>query len=150
MKTLPYFSLPDQTGNIRTADEFSGKKILLYFYPKDMTPGCTTETIGFQETKPAFTEENTVIIGVSKDSVASHEKFCSKHSLDIILLSDEEKELITVCNVLKEKSMFGKKYIGVARESFLFDESGNLIHHWLKVKPLTHPKEVLDYIKDLS
>lgn len=144
------FSLPDQTDTIRTSEEFLGKKILLYFYPKDMTPGCTTETIGFQSLKTEFEQENTLIIGISKDSVASHKKFCSKHDLDIILLSDTETNMIQDYGVWQEKSMFGKKYMGISRESFLIDEKGIIIRHWPKVKPVSHPQEVLEYIKTLN
>jgi peroxiredoxin Q/BCP len=157
----PQFSLPDQTGTIRTSQEFIGKKILLYFYPKDMTPGCTTETLGFQSLKADFKKENTVIIGISKDSVASHEKFCSKHDLDIILLSDTETEIIQAYGVWQEKinkktseanisdldkANAGKKNMGISRESFLVNEDGILIKHWKKVKPVSHPQEVLDYL----
>lgn len=148
--SAPFFSLPDQTGTTRTLTEFSGKKILIYFYPKDMTPGCTTETIGFQELKNEFEKYNTVIIGVSKDTIESHQKFCSKHNLDIILLSDEETKMIQQYKVWKEKTMFGKKYMGISRESFLINEEGVIIQHWSKVKPVEHPKEVLDYIKNSS
>ena len=108
-----------------------------------MTPGCTTETIGFQERKSEFEKENTIIIGISKDNITSHQKFCEKHNLDIILLSDESTNMIQDYKVWKEKSMFGKKYMGISRESFLIDENGIIIKHWPKVKPVSHPQEVL-------
>lgn len=146
-KQAPQFSLPDQTGSIRESSEFVGKNILIYFYPKDMTPGCTTETIGFQEMKQDFANHNTVIIGVSKDSVTSHRKFCDKHNLDIILLSDESTDIIQKYGVWKEKSMFGKKYMGISRESFLINTDGIIEKHWEKVKPISHPKQVLEYIQ---
>ncbi|MCI5051206.1 MAG: thioredoxin-dependent thiol peroxidase [Candidatus Pacebacteria bacterium] len=145
----PAFNIPDQKGKERGLEEFKGQKILLYFYPKDMTPGCTTETIGFQDLKEDFKKLNTTIIGISKDSVASHEKFCEKHNLDIILLSDEETTMIQEYGVWQEKSMFGKKYMGISRESFLVDEEGIIMKHWDKVKPAHHPQEVLDYISSL-
>lgn len=147
-KKAPIFSLPDQSGTIRSSQEFLNKNILIYFYPKDMTPGCTTETLGFQENKKVFEKYNTAIIGVSKDSVTSHKKFCGKHNLDIILLSDESTEMIQSFNVWKEKSMFGKKYMGISRESFLINEKGLIVKHWGKVDPVKHPKEVLDYLKE--
>lgn len=143
----PIFSLPDQTGTIRTLSDFSGKNVLIYFYPKDMTPGCTTETLGFQENKDNFEKLNTVIIGVSKDSVKSHQKFCDKHNLDIILLSDESTDMIQSYGVWQEKSMFGKKYMGISRESFLVNGEGVIEKHWEKVKPAIHPKEVLEYLE---
>lgn len=144
----PTFSLPDQTGAVRNLPEFSGKNILIYFYPKDMTPGCTTETLGFQENKQNFEKINTIIIGVSKDSVVSHQKFCDKHNLDIILLSDESTNMIQEYGVWQEKSMFGKKYMGISRESFLINPDGIIEKHWSKVKPAIHPQEVLDYLKN--
>lgn len=142
------FNLPDQHGNKRHINEFAGKKILLYFYPKDMTPGCTIETIGFQEMKKDFAKLNTIIIGISKDSVERHQKFCEKHNLDIILLSDVDAKVLEKYNVWVEKSMFGKKYMGISRESFLIDETGKVIKHWGKVQPISHPKEVLEYLKN--
>lgn len=145
----PTFSLHDQTGTIRTLAEFNGKNILLYFYPKDMTPGCTTETLGFQELKEQFEKQNTIIIGISKDTVASHQKFCDKHNLDIILLSDPETKMIQDYGVWKEKSMFGKKYMGISRESFLINKTGKIINHWEKVKPVSHPQEVLKFVSEL-
>lgn len=148
-KKVPQFSLPDQTGSNRTLNEFKGKNILIYFYPKDMTPGCTVETIGFQDLKVEFEKENTLVIGVSKDSVKSHQKFCEKHTLDIILLSDESTDMIQSYGVWKEKSMFGKKYMGISRESFLVDKNGMMIKHWAKVKPVSHPKEVLEFVQSL-
>ncbi|MFT7327843.1 MAG: peroxiredoxin Q/BCP [Crocinitomicaceae bacterium] len=144
----PHFSLPDQTGKFRTLEEFIGKNIIIYFYPKDMTPGCTTETLGFQELKKEFEKANAIVLGVSKDSVASHQKFCDKHSLDIILLSDTETTMIQEYGVWQDKSMFGKKYKGISRESFLINEKGIVVKHWNKVKPISHPKEVLEFIKE--
>ena len=146
-KKAPNFNIPDQTGISRNLLEFSGKKVLLYFYPKDMTPGCTIETIGFQELKQEFVKENTIIIGISKDSVERHQEFCSKHNLDIILLADTETKMIQEYGVWKEKSMFGKKYMGISRESFLVDESGFITKQWEKVNPAKHPQEVLEYLK---
>lgn len=146
----PSFSLPDQFGTIRTLEDFRGQNILIYFYPKDMTPGCTIETIGFQDMQADFQKENTLIIGVSKDSVERHQKFCKKYDLNIILLSDENTNMIQKYGVWKEKSMFGKKYMGISRESFLIDTEGVIMHHWSKVKPLSHPQEVLSYLQGIQ
>lgn len=147
-KKAPTFKLPDQLGNIRTLDEFKGNYVLLYFYPKDMTPGCTVEAQGFQDLHTKFKKQNTVIIGISKDSIEQHQKFCDKEKLDIILLSDTETSMIQKYGVWKEKSMFGKKYMGISRESFLVDPKGIIINHWKKVNPINHPKQVLEYVKD--
>jgi peroxiredoxin Q/BCP len=144
----PFFRLPDQNGKIHTNTDFLGKKILLYFYPKDMTPGCTTEALGFEKNHEEFKKQNTVILGVSQDSVDRHKKFCDKHNLSITLLSDESTNTLQDYGVYKEKSMFGKKYMGINRESFLINEEGSIIHHWSKVSPITHPDEVLEFIKN--
>jgi peroxiredoxin Q/BCP len=149
-KKAPLFNLPDQTGVNRSLEEFKGSKVILYFYPKDMTPGCTLETIGFQELKAEFEKNNTLVIGISKDSIESHQKFCKKHNLDIILLSDIDAKMVANYDVWKEKSMFGKKYMGISRESFLVDEKGMIMKHWSKVNPLQHPKEILKFIKELQ
>lgn len=146
----PDFHLANQNKKYYSLSDFKGKKIVLYFYPKDMTPGCTTETLGFQDLKSQFEQENTVVIGISKDSSERHQKFCEKHNLNIILLADTEVTTIKDYKVWKEKSMFGKKYMGISRESFLVNEKGLIIKHWQKVKPNTHPQEVLEYIKKLT
>lgn len=148
-QTAPHFSLPDQTETTQSLSDFTDRKVLLYFYPKDMTPGCTTETLGFQDLKSAFEKNNTVIIGISKDTVGSHQKFCDKHNLDIILLSDTDMTMIQDYGVWKEKKMFGKTSMGISRESFLIDEHGTIMKHWQKVKPALHPQEVLEYIQSL-
>lgn len=147
-KKAPEFTLLDQNGTTHSLTDFLGQNILVYFYPKDMTPGCTTETLGFQEHKKDFEKLNTLVIGVSKDSIKSHKKFCEKHNLDIILLSDETTNMIQNYKVWKEKSMFGKKYMGISRESFLINEKGLIVKHWKKVDPIKHPQEVLDYLKE--
>ncbi len=148
-QSAPFFSLPDQTGTVRSLSEFKGQKILLYFYPKDMTPGCTTETLGFQDLKSEFEKYNTIIIGISKDTIASHVKFCDKYNLNIILLSDTDATTINDYGVWKEKKMFGKTSMGISRESFLVDENGMIVKHWDKVKPATHPNEVLEHIQSI-
>lgn len=147
----PKFSLPNQTGKVVSLETLlqENKMILLYFYPKDMTSGCTTEAIGFSAIKEKFAEFSTKILGVSKDSCVRHQKFIAKESLTIDLLSDESLKMLEDYGVWIEKSMYGRKYMGISRESFLIDNSGKIIHHWQKVKPADHPAEVLELIKSL-
>jgi len=149
MKKAPTFKTTDYLGNEISSEILAGSKYLIYFYPKDMTPGCTIEAIGFQEKYAEFKEAGVQIFGVSKDSAASHQKFCDKHDLRFPLLVDTDATIAQAFGVLKEKSMFGKKYMGISRESFLVDEKGNILKHWEKVKPVSHPKEVLDFVKSL-
>ena len=133
-----------------TVNDLKGKKTVIYFYPKDDTPGCTKEGIEFSELKKDFDDLNTVIFGISKDSLEKHEKFKKKHDLLVELISDES---VTICDnfgVGGEKSMYGKKYMGIERSTFLFDEELNLIKFWRKVKVKNHAKEVLESIKNLS
>ena len=142
----PLFTTTDHNGNEVNLEMYQGKQVLIYFYPKDMTPGCTTEALGFQDLYEKFKEHNTEIFAISKDSQASHQKFCEKHGLAFPLLMDIENKIIKKYGVWKEKSMYGKTYMGISRESFLIDEQGVIIKHWNKVKPAVHPQEVLDYI----
>ena len=145
-KQAPTFTLLNQDGREVSLSDFRGKKVLLYFYPKDMTPGCTIEAIGLSERKQDFEDRNTIIIGISRDPVEKHKKFCEKENLEIMLLSDDNGTTVQDYGVWQEKSMFGKKYMGISRESFLIDEQGTIIQHWSKVKPAQHPKEVLDWL----
>lgn len=142
----PIFKTSDHTGATIDLANMKGKKVLLYFYPKDSTPGCTIEALGFQDLYREFKKHNTEIFAVSKDSQEKHQNFCNKQGLDFPILMDTEAVIIQQYNVWKEKSMFGKKYMGISRESFLIDENGMIIKHWNKVKPLSHPQEVLDFI----
>lgn len=130
--------------------EKDGKKVLIYFYPKDLTSGCTLESVLFTKMKKKFENQNTVILGISKDTVELHQKFIKKERLKNDLLSDEEHKVLEKYGVWKEKSMFGKKYMGVMRESFLIDENGKVLKHFQKVKPATHPEEVLEFLKSLK
>ena len=120
----PEFSLPDQNGEIRSLADFKGKKVILYFYSKDMTSGCTKQAEGYAALYPQFTEKGAVVIGVSKDTVASHKKFEEKYSLPFILLSDTEKQVIGAYDVWKEKMNYGKVTMGVVRTTYLIDENG--------------------------
>lgn len=145
----PAFNITNQHGEKISLDSYRGKKVLIYFYPKDMTPGCTVEAQGFQDLYSEFKNNNTEIIAVSKDPEASHQKFCDAYGLEFNLLADTDGTMVESYGVWKEKSMFGKKYMGISRESFLVDETGVIIKHWNKVKPATHPTDALDYIKNL-
>ena len=139
----PPFSLPDQNGKMQSLTDYSGKKVLLYFYPKDDTPGCTTEACNFRDRLNELKDHGVQVLGVSKDSVDSHKKFAEKFDLNFPLLSDENGTLVKAYGVWKEKSMYGKTYMGISRESFLIDEEGNLVKHYEKVKPEEHVEEVL-------
>ncbi len=142
--TAPSFSLPNQAGETITLDSYKGKNIVLYFYPKDDTPGCTTEAKDFTAMAEEFAAANTVIVGVSKDSVAKHEKFIAKHELGVELIADEECSLCEAYGVWVEKSMYGKKYMGIERVTYLIDTSGKIREIWRKVKVKDHAKKVLE------
>ena len=142
----PDFSLPDQNGKIHNLSDYAGKKIILYFYPRDNTPGCTKQACGFGELYPQFTEKGAVVIGVSKDTVASHKKFEEKYDLPFTLLSDTELETIKAYDVWKEKKNYGKVSMGVVRTTYLIDESGTVIRAYDKVKAAENPQDMLDVI----
>lgn len=142
-KKAPPFRLPDQDGKIHSLADYAGQIVLLYFYPKDMTSGCTTEAQGFRDLAKEYKKAGIVVLGISIDSVKSHKKFCDKESLNFTLLSDEDKKVVEKYGVWKEKSMYGKKYMGIMRESFLVDKDGRIIKHYEKVNPIEHPAEVL-------
>ncbi len=127
--------------------DFRGKKIVLYFYPKDSTPGCTLEGQDFRDNKRKFSARNTIVLGVSRDSVKSHENFKSKQSFSFDLLSDPDEKLCKQFDVIKEKNMYGRKVMGIERSTFLIDEKGLLIKEWRKVKVKSHVEEILEEIK---
>ena len=139
----PDFSLPDQNGTMRSLSDFSGKRIVLYFYSKDMTSGCTKQACGFAELYPQFTEKDAVVIGVSKDTVASHQKFGEKYALPFILLSDPELTVIRAYDVWKEKMNYGKPTMGVVRTTYLI-ENGVIVKAFGKVKAADNPKQMLE------
>lgn len=148
-KKVPNFSLPatgDQT--IRLSD-LKGSHVVLYFYPKDNTPGCTREGQDFRDHHSAFRRNKSVILGVSRDSIASHEKFKAKQEMPFELLSDKDEELCKMFDVIKMKNMYGKKVRGIERSTFLIDKSGKLRREWRKVKVDGHAEEVLQAVKDL-
>lgn len=140
----PDFSLPDQNGEIHSLEEYKGKKVILYFYPRDNTAGCTTQACGFAERYPQFLEKNAVVLGVSKDSVASHKKFEEKYELPFTLLSDTELSCIQAYDVWKEKNNYGKKTMGVVRTTYLIDEQGIIVKAFGKVKAADNPVQMLE------
>lgn len=139
----PGFTLPDQNGKMHTLEEYKGKKVVLYFYPKDNTPGCTKQACNFGQLYPQFTEKGAVVIGVSKDSVASHKKFEEKYGLPFTLLSDPELACIQAYDVWKEKMNYGKKSMGVVRTTYLIDENGVIERAFDKVKAEYNPEQML-------
>ena len=139
----PSFALPDQNGRVHTLEEYRGKKVVLYFYPKDNTPGCTKQACAFGELYPQFTEKGAVVLGVSKDSVASHKKFEEKYGLPFTILSDEGLEAIKAYDVWQEKNMYGKKTMGVVRTTYLIDENGVIVRAFSRVKAEENPQQML-------
>ena len=139
----PEFSLPDQNGKMHTLKEYRGKKVILYFYPKDNTPGCTKQACSFGELYPQFQEKGAVVLGVSKDSVASHKKFEEKYGLPFTLLSDPERTCIQEYDVWKEKKNYGKVSMGVVRTTYLIDEQGTIIRAFGKVKTAENAAQML-------
>ena len=139
----PDFTLPDQNGDLHSLSEYRGKKVILYFYPKDNTPGCTKQACGFAERYPKFTEKGAVVLGISKDSVASHKKFEEKYGLPFTILSDPELVAIQAYDVWQEKKNYGKTYMGVVRTTYLIDEEGKIAKAFDKVKAADNPEQML-------
>ena len=139
----PDFTLPDQNGNMHSLSEYRGKKVILYFYPKDNTPGCTKQACGFAERYPQFTDKGAVVLGISKDSVASHKKFEEKYGLPFTILSDPELVAIQAYDVWQEKKNYGKTYMGVVRTTYLIDEEGKIAKAFDKVKAADNPEQML-------
>ncbi len=140
----PDFELPDQNGTLHTLREYRGKKVILYFYPKDNTPGCTKQACGFSERYPQFLEKGAVVLGISKDTVASHKKFEEKQNLGFTLLADPERKVIEAYDVWKEKKNYGKVSMGVVRTTYLIDEEGIIIRANDKVKAAEDPQKMLE------
>lgn len=143
----PQFSLSDDKGERVSLTDFASRNLVLYFYPKDDTSGCTREAIDFSTLADEFAAANTAVVGISPDSVKSHAKFKSKHELSVQLASDEAKQTVNDYGVWTQKSMYGRKYMGVERSTFLIDKSGRIAHIWRKVKVPDHAAEVLDRAK---
>ncbi|GAB6936440.1 MAG: thioredoxin-dependent thiol peroxidase [Calditerricola sp.] len=144
----PDFTLPATGGKTLSLSDFRGRNVVLYFYPKDMTPGCTREAADFSRLADAFAAADTVILGVSTDDVASHEKFAAKHNIPFPLLSDTEAEVCRRYGVWKEKKNFGKTYMGIERSTFVIDRGGNIAKIWRKVKVDGHAEEVLAFVRE--
>ena len=142
----PDFTLRDAQGNAVSLKDYRGKKVVLYFYPRDNTPGCTREACAFREAHGQFQAQNAVVLGVSKDSVASHKKFEEKYGLPFTILSDEGLETIKAYDVWQEKNMYGKKTMGVVRTTYLIDESGVIVRAFGKVKAAENPQQMLDML----
>ena len=142
----PAFSLPDQNGNAHSLSDYIGKKVILYFYPKDNTPGCTKQACGFADRYPQFLEKGAVVLGVSKDSVSSHKNFEQKYALPFPLLSDPEKEVIQAYDVWKEKKNYGKVSLGVVRTTYLIDENGFITKAMGNVKAAENPERMLEFV----
>ena len=142
----PEFTLPDQDGKVVSLSDFLGKKVVLYFYPKDNTPGCTRQACAFAGAYEGFRSKDVVVIGISKDSTASHQKFAAKYNLPFILLSDPELQAIQAYGVWQEKKLYGKVSMGVVRTTFLIDEQGCIEKVMPKVKPDTNAAEILSYL----
>ncbi|MBL4601305.1 MAG: thioredoxin-dependent thiol peroxidase [Emcibacteraceae bacterium] len=145
----PNFNLPDETGNNVSLDDFSNKNIILFFYPKDNTPGCTKESIGFSSIKDQFTALDTVILGASKDSVKKHQNFIKKHNLTVKLIVDEDDTLCDSYGVWVKKKLYGREYMGIERATFLIGKDGMIKQIWRKVKVDGHVEAVLEAVKQL-
>ena len=144
----PDFTLPDKDGNPVSLSGFLGKKVVLYFYPKDNTPGCTRQACAFAATYEGFKAKNVAVIGISKDSTASHQKFAQKHNLPFILLSDPQLQAIEAYGVWQEKKLYGKTSMGVVRTTFIIDEEGRIEKIMPKVKPDTNATEIMAYLEE--
>ena len=147
-KKAPDFKLEAGDGQMVTMADFAGKNVVLYFYPKDMTPGCTTEACDFRESHQSFAELDTVIVGVSPDPKEKHERFIAKYDLPFLLLSDPEHTLSEAYGVWVLKKNFGKEYMGVERSTFVINKEGEVVKEWRKVKVKGHVEEALTYIKE--
>ncbi len=144
----PAFTLPDKDGNMVSLTDFIGKKVVLYFYPKDNTPGCTKQACAFAGAYEGFRSKDIAVIGISKDSTASHQRFAEKYDLPFILLSDPDRQAIEGFDVWKEKKLYGKVSMGVVRTTYVIDEEGTIIWAKEKVKPDTNAAEILSWLEE--
>lgn len=151
MKPAPNFSLLDQNGTTHTLTDYAGRWVVLYFYPKDDTPGCTTEACNFRDERDAIAEYgNATVIGISKDTVVAHKKFVDKYDLNFTLLSDPDHETIEAYGAWQEKSMYGRKYMGIQRMTVIIDPSGTIVKEYPKVDPKKHAVEIIADLKALQ
>ncbi|MFE8698698.1 thioredoxin-dependent thiol peroxidase [Cytobacillus sp. FJAT-53684] len=144
----PEFSVKGSNGEMVSLSDYHGKNVVLYFYPKDMTPGCTTQACDFRDKYESFAGLNAVILGVSPDALTRHEKFIDKYDLPFILLADEDHQLAEAYDVWKLKKNFGKEYMGIVRSTFIIDKEGRLVKEWRKVSVKGHVEEALQYIEE--
>jgi peroxiredoxin Q/BCP len=148
-KKAPAFSLRDQDGKTHELKNYAGRPVVLYFYPKDDTPGCTTEACGFRDALPDFSKVNAAVLGVSVLDTSSKAKFAKKHSLNFPLLADEDHAVAEKYGAWQERSMYGRKFMGTARITYVIDKDGKVARRWDKVSPATHSDEVLEAVKSL-
>lgn len=149
-KKAPNFSIPDQKGEIHKLSDYEGKWLLIYFYPRDNTPGCTKEACGIRDSFPEFAKLKASVLGISKDSVDSHKKFAKKFKLPFTLLSDENKEMLKAYGVWQKKKFMGREFMGIMRTSFLVNPHGKIVKVYENVKPTVHADEVLKDLKELQ
>ncbi len=149
-KKIPAFKVASSSGEEFSLANLKGKKTVLYFYPKDSTPGCTTESNEFNDLLPKFKKLNTQIVGVSRDSLKSHEKFICKYDFGFELLSDSDEVLCGIFDVIKEKNMYGKMVMGIERSTFIIDEDAKLVAEFRKIKAAGHAQEMYDFIRNLK
>jgi len=147
-KPAPEFSLPDFDGNMHSLKDYRGKWIILYFYPKDNTPGCTQEALEFTEAKGFFDEHNAIVIGISKDDAKSHEKFMIKHNLEVLLLTDADNEVQKLYDVYQLKKFMRTQYMGTDRSTFLINPQGILVQEWRNVRVKNHVSSVCSFLKE--
>jgi len=151
MSKAPDFKLPDQDGKIRSLSDYKGKWLVLYFYPRDNTSGCTTEACNFRDERDAISEYgNAVVVGISKDSVASHKKFIEKNSLNFTLLSDESHKTIEAYGAWVPKKFMGREYVGINRNTYIIDPSGEIVKEYIGVNPKNHAVEIIKDLKELQ
>ena len=144
------FTLQASNGKDVSLSDYKGKAVILYFYPKDSTPGCTTEACSFRDSFEEFQSSETIILGISKDSIKKHNGFIEKHNLPFLLLSDEDGKVCEDYGVWQLKKMMGKEYMGIVRSTFLIDKDGNLVKEWRAVKVNGHIEEVLEFVKEMN
>lgn len=142
----PEFSLPDSSGKVNSLKDFLGKKVIVYFYPKDNTPGCTRQACSFRDYSQEFEKRNAVVIGISKDNLKSHQKFANSHNLNFILLSDESLQTLKDYGVFGEKKLYGKTFLGVSRTTYVIDENGYIEKVFEKANPDTNAKEIINFL----
>lgn len=148
-QTVPDFRLPASSGEDVALSDFKEKKVVIYFYPKDMTPGCTTEACDFRDMHREFRDHGAVVIGISPDDLKSHDKFIAKHDLPFLLLSDEDHKVAEMFGVWKLKKNFGREYMGIERSTFVIDEEGKLVKEWRKVRVKGHVDDVLAFVESM-